>query len=207
MTTGRNRAVDLPIEDVVAIQGDVFPDEQDGVLDPDEIEHVREPTMTELDHGYTARDPVFAHGESESLDGLGLDDLRQEETDDPQVATEEGMTYVPPIDPPVVADAEAADGIAMAAGFAVSAESDPYDDSHRGSEMSVEPELDARIREALRADAQTTELADRLVVGTRGSVAVIRGLVDDIDDSDSIVEVVSRVRGITDVVDQTDIVE
>ena len=196
---------DLPTEDVVQIQGDEAPTDQDAILDEDDVEHGRESTLTELDHGYPVRDPVFEHGETETLDGLDLDDLRQEETDDPQAAAEEGLTYVPPIDPPVVADPEASDGITVAAGQAVSAESDPYDQSHRGSDLTAEPELDARIHEALRADAQTAGLADRLIVGTRGSVAVIRGVVDDVDDSDSIVEVVTRVRGITDVVDETEL--
>ena len=174
-------------------------------LDLDELEHEREPTRTELDHGYTARDPVMQHDEADTLDGLDLEDLREGETDDPQAATEEGLAYVPPSDPPVVADRESPDGIDMAAGPAVSAESDPYDDSHRASDLTPEPDLDARIHEALRADAQTTGLADRLVVGTRGSVAVIRGVIDDVNDSDSIIEVVSRVRGITDVVDETEL--
>ena len=209
MTTRRpdvdDPGTDLPTEDLVQIQGDEVPVDQDGVLDADDVEQVRQGSQTELDHGYPARDPVFEHGETETLDGLDLDDLRQDETDDPQAAAEEGLVYVPPLDPPVIADPEAADGIAMAAGQAVSAESDPYDDSHRGTDLAAEPELDARIREALRADAQTTVLADRLVVGTRGSVAVIRGVVEDIEDSDSIVEVVSRVRGITDVVDETEL--
>ena len=87
----------------------------------------------------------------------------------------------------------------------MSAESDPYDQSHRGTELDFESELTTRIREALRADSQTSVLEDRLIIGTRGSVAVIRGVIDDIDDSDAIVEVVSRVRGITDVVDQTEL--
>ncbi|HET8786144.1 MAG TPA: BON domain-containing protein, partial [Candidatus Limnocylindrales bacterium] len=150
-------------------------------------------------------DREYAHGEESTIDELDLEDLREGETDDPGVAAEEGLTYVPPIDPPVVADAEAEDGIEIAAGPAVSAESDPYDQSHRGIELDFESELTTRIREALRADSQTSVLEDRLIIGTRGSVAVIRGIVDDIEDSDAIVEVVSRVRGITDVVDQTEL--
>jgi osmotically-inducible protein OsmY len=104
-----------------------------------------------------------------------------------------------------VADPEAEDGIAVAAGIAVSAQSDPYDDDHRGTDLDPGSVLNVRIREALRADSQTTVLEDRLIVGTRGSVAVIRGVIDDVDDSDSIIEVVSRVNGISDVVDETEL--
>ena len=198
---------ELPIEDVIQIQGDELPADQDGILDPDELEHERTATLTELDAGYTSPDREYARGPESTLDDLDLEDLRDGETDDPGVAAQEGLTYVPPIDPPVVADPEAPDGIVPGAGIAVSAESEPYDDSHRGTDLDPESESNLRIREALRADAQTSVLVDRLIVGTRGSVAVIRGVVDDIDDSDSIVEVVSRVKGISDVIDETELAE
>jgi len=200
-------ADDLPIEDVIEVQGDVAPRDQDAVLDPDELEHEREPSMTELDDGGTAPDRLTAGGASALLDGLDLEDIRVGETDDPIAAIEEGMVYVPPIDPPVVADPEADDGITIAAGMGVSAESEPYDESHRSEDLTAEPELAARVRDALRADSATSRLADRLVVGTRGSIAVIRGVVDDVDDGDDIVEVVSRVSGISEVVDQTELAE
>jgi hypothetical protein len=198
-------AEELPIDDVIEIQGDEVPVDQDGILDPDELEHERTMTRTELDAGYTIPDREYAGGPESTLDDLDLDDLREGETDDPGVAVQEGLVYVPPIDPPVVPDPEARDGIVPAAGIGVSAESEPYDDDHRGTDLDPGSELNVRIREALRADAQTSVLEDRLVVGTRGSVAVIRGVIDDVDDSDSIIEVVSRVNGISDVLDQTEL--
>lgn len=200
-------ADDLPIDDVIQLQGDVTPSDQDAILDPDELEHERQPSLTELDDGGTAPDRLTAGGASALLDGLDLDDIRIGETDDPIAAIEEGMVYVPPIDPPVVADAESDDGITIAAGMGVSAESEPYDDSHRTEDLTAEPELASRVRDALRADSATSRLADRLVIGTRGSIAVIRGVVDDVDDSDDVVEVASRVRGISEVVDQTELAE
>jgi hypothetical protein len=203
--SGADDPEDLPLDDVIEIQGDVPPDKQDAVLDPDELEHHRTPTLTELDAGYSIPDPVYAGGEAAVLDSLDLEDLREGETDDPGVAAQEGLTYVPPIDPPVIADPEAEDGIVPGAGIGVSAESEPYDDSHRGTDLDPESELNVRIREALRADSQTSVLEDRLIIGTRGSVAVIRGVVDDVDDSDAIVEVVSRVDGISDVIDETEL--
>ena len=203
--TRPDAAEELPVDDVIEIQGDVVPVDQDGILDPDELEHQRTATRTELDAGYTIPDLEYAGGQASTLDDLDLEDLREGETDDPGVAAQEGLTYVPPIDPPVVADAEARDGITPAAGMAVSADSDPYDDDHRGADLDPGSDLNVRIREALRADSLTSVLEDRLVVGTRGSVAVIRGVIDDVDDSDSIVEVVSRVSGISDVVDETEL--
>ena len=203
---GADTPDDLPLDDVIAIQGDVVPDEQDAVITPDEMEHERTPTLTEFERGDSPPDPTYAADEAAVLDDLDLDDLREGETDDPDVAAEEGLVYVPPIDPPVHADQEEEDGLIIAAGAAVSAESEPYDEDHRGSDLPGEPELTARIREALRADAATAGLVDRLLIGVRGSTAVIRGVVDGIEDTDTIVEVVERVDGISDVVDETEVV-
>jgi hypothetical protein len=177
---------DLPIEDIVEIQGDAPPAEQDAVISPDEMEGARTPTRTELDQGDPINDPRLLEGDVASLDGLDLDRLREDETDDPGVASQEGIPYVPPTDPPVRSD------------------SDVDVEDHRAID-DAEPELAARIREALRADAATTGYADRLIVGTRGPIAVVRGVIDDVDDGDSIVEVISRVSGVDEVVDQTEL--
>ena len=113
-----------------------------------------------------------------ALDSLDLEDLREGETDDPTAATEEGLSYVPPIDPPVRTDADQDDRLVIAAGIAVSAESEPYDDDHRSTDLDAESEMNGRIREALRADAATSSLADQLIDrDTRIDVAVIRGAV------------------------------
>ena len=205
MTEKSSEATDLPIEDVVELQGDVPPVDQDAFLEPDEIEQERRPTQTELDHGYASPDRTYAVNSAEQLDGLDLDDLREGETDDPDAATEEGLTYVPPIDPPLYADPESEDGIVVAAGAAVSAESEPYDNSHRSADLAVEGDLTDRIHAALRADAATSALADRLIIGTKGGKVVVRGVVDGIEDTDSIVEVIERVSGVTEVVDETEL--
>jgi hypothetical protein len=198
---------DLPLDDLIEVQGDALPGEQDAVISPDEMERARPATRTELDRGEPSPDLEFAEGDSATLDGLDLDDLREGETDDPDVAAEEGLVYVPPIDPPVLADAEEEDGVVVAAGPAVSAESEPYDEDHRSDDLSTESELTDLIRSALRADAATAGLVDRLVIGTRGTTVVIRGIVDDIEDSDAIAEVVQRVDGVENVIDQTDVAE
>src|SRR5688572_3296038 len=99
------------IEELRQLAGEEMPEDQDAVLEPDEIEQRREPTLTELDRGESAPDPDAAEEEVESLDGLALDDLREGETDDPDVAAEEGLTYVPPIDPPTRVDEEEPGGL------------------------------------------------------------------------------------------------
>lgn len=170
------------IEELRALEGEEMPEDQDAVLEPDEIEGRRTPTMTEFDR----LDPdVTVTRDADGLDGFGgLADegLREGETDDPEVAAKEGMPWVPPIDPPAVATPWSGDP---------------------GVVHSEDGDIDERIREALRADSATSRLADRLVIGVVGSTAIIRGIVDDIDDSDAIVAVVERVPGIDEVRDET----
>ena len=179
------------IEGIQSLQGEEMPADQDAVLEPDEIEQRREPTQTELDRGEPAPDPDAPESEVESFDGLALGDLREGETDDPVVATEEGLAYVPPSDPPFRVGAEDPEGIEAAGAM---------DDSG-------ELDLTARIRDALGADAATSGYADRLVIGTRGSTAVVRGIVDDVDDSDVIVAVIEGVDGIEEVIDETELAD
>jgi hypothetical protein len=188
------------LEGLQALEGEEMPDDQDAVLDPDEIEERRVPTQTEFDR----LDPDGrVDDDADAIEGLGagLDgELREGETDDPEVAAEEGLTWVPPIDPPVVASTWSDDPV-VAAGTGVSALDESYDSP--GVLNTEEGDLNERIREALRADSATSRLADVLVIGVVGKTAIIRGVVDDVDDSDAIVAVVERVPGIDDVLDET----
>jgi hypothetical protein len=195
------------LEELANLQGEVMPVDQDAVLEPDEFESRRTQTQTEVDRGEPAEDPAGAEIEVSTLDGLAGEELREGETDDPEVASEEGLTYVPPIDPPTRADAEEPGGIEVAAGASVSALSEPYDEDHESELLSEEPELTGRIRNALEADAATSDLSDRLIIGTRGSTVVVRGFVDDVNDSDNIVAVIERVAGVEEVIDETELAD
>ncbi len=179
------------IEEIANLQGEAMPVDQDAFLEPDEIETRRTPTLTELDRGESAPDPDAEDRETESLDGLALDDLREGETDDPDVAAEEGLAYVAPSDPPFRVDAEDPEGVEVAGAVGDSGELD----------------LTARIRDALGADAATSGFADRLVIGTRGSTVVVRGIVDDIDDGDTIAGVIETVDGVEEVIDETELAD
>jgi hypothetical protein len=195
------------IEEIQTLQGEEMPIDQDAVLEPDEFESRRVPTLTELDRGENAPDLEAAGDDLATLDGLATAELRDGETDDPDVAAEEGLTYVPPSDPPIRLDADDPDGFEVAAGSGVSALSEPYDEDHGSELLTDELDLTARIRGALEADAATTGFADRLVIGTRGSKVVVRGIVDDVDDSDNIVAVIERVDGVETVIDETDLAD
>ncbi len=160
-------------EEIQALQGEELPIDQDAVVSLDEIEDEEELSRSEYEAG-VPRDPG----------------LRAGETDDPLVAIEEGLTYVPPSDPPIVPSADDPQG----------AEVPGAEDLDRG-----ESAINARVREALRADGATTELADRLEIAVIGSVAIIRGQVDGLEDGDAIVAVVSEVEGIEEVRDETEV--
>lgn len=196
-------------EEIQALQGEELPIDQDAFLEPGEMEERREPTRTELDQGDPLTDPRIAHGEIASLDGLAMEAaLREGETDDAGVAAQEGLTWVPPIDPPVVPSRDSTESVEMAAGFGVDALADPYDDSHRSGEPGgAEGDLTERVRDALRADAATSVVEDQLVIGVRGETVVVRGVVDDVDTSDDIVAVIERVAGVTEVVDETELAD
>ena len=208
---------DLPPEDVQALLGEELPIDQDAVLDPDEIETPRMPTLTERDTGAQSDrdrgllveateddeitdvdglidDPsseiAALRPDSTSLDELTDEELREGETTDPIEATEEGEVWLPPTDPPVVPVTDDPDGIEVPGS---------------GEPDEAEGSLNAEIREALRSDASTSALADRLEIAVVGSTAVIRGVVDGIEDTDAIVEVVSGVDGIDEVRDETEV--
>jgi hypothetical protein len=193
------------IETIRALEGEEMPEDQDAVLEPSEIESERGVTDTEIYLGELeagmAGDRTPDAGEIESLEGLADQDLRAGETDIPYVASDEGLTYVPPSDPPVV-PSDDPQGVDVAAGFGTQ----PEDDFGEGSELLSEgSDLTERIREAFRADASTSTLADQVVIGTRGSTVVLRGVVDTIDDGDSLAAVAARVAGVDEVRDETEV--
>jgi hypothetical protein len=184
---GRELAGDQPAGDQMAFF-------REGEIDTED-----ELTDTELYEG----EPMLAtEGALESLTEL---DMRAGETGDPNVAAEEGLTWVPPVDPPVVPDADDPEGIQIAAGFGVTGFDGQIDDDHRTELVSSEDDMSARVREALRADSATSRYADELAIGTINGVVAVRGVVDDIDDSDNVVEVAGRVAGVVDVIDELDV--
>ncbi len=147
----------------------------------------------------------LATSDSPMIEDLAGNELRSDETDDPMVAAQEGLPYVPPVDPPVAVDPDDPQGLRIAAGFGSTAEDEPYDLSHRSALMSSEDEIVGRIREALLADSATTAYADTLAIAASGGRVGIRGVVEDIEDTDNIIEVISRVSGVEEVVDELEV--
>ena len=114
----------------------------------------------------------------ERLESLTETELRDGETDDPNIATEEGMTYLAPTDPPVRTS-----------------------DEPGGIEIASD-EVTARVQDALRADAATTEFAGQIHVYTLAGRVILSGTVDTIDDTDEAAAVAEQVVGVTEVEDR-----
>jgi hypothetical protein len=188
---------DIPVEDLYELTGTPLPDDQDAVVEPDEIEMEAEYTETERDE--LMPEPVA--DPEETVEVLMAREQRSGDTEDPNVAAEEGLTWVPPTDPPVV-PVEGEEELEIAAGFGMTARDEPYDEDHASGLLSAEDELTARVREAIRADAATTQYADSILIASDGGVVVLRGVVDDIDDTDALAEVAASVVGVVEVRDE-----
>ena len=196
-------------DDLRDLLGEEDPDEQDGAIEISEVERSRVPTLTELDEGASTipdrRYVSEANPDAVASLDLAIDsELRDGETDDPLVAIEEGQAWIPPSDPPTV-PSDDPQGIDIAAGAGIDSDDEPYDDDHGDGGDLDEGELNGRIREAIRNDAATSVLADRLEIAVVGSTAILRGVVDDLDDGDTLVAVVERVVGIDEVRDETEV--
>lgn len=179
----------------------------DEVADVDEDDDVL--TGTERERGYLEAgiDPTggVTPADELSVEALVEAELTSEETFDPDIAAQEGVPWMPPVDPPVVPDERDPDGLAIAAGIGLSALDEPFDADHHSTLLPDEDEMTARVREALRADAMTTAYANRLTIDTEADVVTLRGTVADIEDLEAVLAVAAYVVGIDEVVDELEI--
>jgi hypothetical protein len=185
------------------LRGDRSADDQGtGVFSADAVDGLGELTDTDQYLGETeagVNDDL--PDDTESLEMLTELELRDEETDDAFEASDEGLTYVPPIDPPIV-PSNNLEGVEIASGFGVSSLDEPYDsDSHDSFELG-DDEMAARVKEAIRADSLTSEYAGAIAVEVVNGVVVLRGQVTDLEDSDNLIAVASFVEGVVEVVDK-----
>ncbi len=197
----------LPAEDVAQLSG-IRPSEwqRAGVHD-DEVDRLGEITNTAIDEGnLEARPPEGDQPDEDDAQNLELlteTELRDGETDDPSEAAEEGLTWVPPADPPIrpgeLGQPE------VAAGFGTTADDEPFDADHHSTLLPSDDERTERVLEALRAHASTAGLVDRLEIETVGSRVIVAGMVDDLADEDEIVAVASEVDGVSSVVNRIEV--
>jgi hypothetical protein len=167
----------------------------------DEVDTLGEITDTRIYQGdLEARPPDSDQPdetEAENLEFLTATELREGETDDPNEAAEEGLTWIPPTDPPVRANAEG--DAEVAAGFGTTSMDEPFDQDHHAQGLYAVDEVEARVLDALRADASTVGLAEGLSIDVEGGHVVIAGAVEDLHDEDAVVAVAESVEGVREV--------
>lgn len=176
-------------------------DEQSAVFDKEQVEQFEEAGDVARYEGFTEHRTEAG----ENLDLLTEADDRAEETRDPFQAAEEGQTYVPPIDPPIVPD-ESIHDAAIASGPTGEAFDTPFDQDHRAETLAGGDELRSQVAYALRADARTSYLVEQVAVEVADNGAVVlRGQVRDLDESDMLISVARDVAGYNRVIDRLDI--
>ena len=135
-------------------------------------------------------------------------DLAQEPptgvTEDPMVATEEGVPYTPPTDR-VLAQTDGPDGPDVAGTAPTDAgELERVDGVQLpNAARPTDDELSADVIEALRASDVVA--GDRIRVATEGRRVILSGHVETIDVLDEVLGIVGDVTGVDDVIDQIEV--
>lgn len=189
------------------LMGEKPVEDQSAVLDASDIDSLGALTATELYEGETGaslENESQSGGNDESLDMLTELELRADETDDVMEAIEEGYTYIPPIDPPIVPNDSDA-GAEVANGFGVSALDEEYTADTHGAALLSDDEVAARVRDALRNDSSTSAYAAHVAIEVRDGVVTLRGVVDDLDDTDNMAAVAEYVEGVDEVIDELEV--
>lgn len=197
---------DPPLEEKQRqLQGERRVEDQAAFIDISDTDSLGYETAMELYEGEPGEE-LENEGttESDSMELLTELELRADETDDVMEAVEEGYTYVPPIDPPIVPGRDGNyENAEVASGLGVSSLDEPYDEDHHSDFLPTDDDMSARVRDALRADSSTSAYADRITVITRDGVVTLRGVVDDLVDSDNLAAVAEYVEGVEEVIDET----
>lgn len=171
----------------------------------DDLGTMRDTAIYEGELEAGVHDDLPTEPEAENLEDLTALEMRAGETANPDIAAEEGLAWVPPIDPPVIPSEEDPQGLEVAAGFGVDSLAEPYDADHHSEALTDTDDMEERIHEALRADSATSAMAQRIQVALRGGTVILRGEVEDLVDTDEVVAVVERVTGVTEVIDEIEV--
>lgn len=140
-----------------------------------------------------------------SEDGGDLvDEPIEGETDDPLIAEEEGVPYVPPTDR-VLSESRGWEGVDVAGTGVDDAEELEREDDIQPDEGGLprDDELRADVIEALRAS--DVPAGERIRISVTGSRVHVRGEVESVDVLDEILGIVGDVVGVDEVLDEVDV--
>jgi hypothetical protein len=142
-------------------------------------------------------DQLVDSDEPDFMDDVGTTDV--------MLAVEEGLTYIPPIDPVVAPDPDSEEGLDVVGGFATDSLESPLEPIQVPPRMRRnDDELAEAVARALRADSYTTDLA--IDVEVEDGVVYLRGQVTSLEDIEQAEEVAGRVPGVEDVEEELEIV-
>ena len=140
-----------------------------------------------------------------SEDGGDLfDEPIEGETEDPLIAAEEGVPYVPPTDR-VLSESRGWKGVDAAGTAEDDAEELEREDDVQPDEGGLprDDELRADVIEALRAS--DVPAGERIRISVTGSRVHVRGEVESVDVLDEILGIVGDVVGVDEVLDEVDV--
>ena len=123
----------------------------------------------------------------------------QGHTYNPEEAWEQGLTYTPPDDPPILPSTDP-QGVEIAAGFAPSMiESNPDEEELPTEVDNNDLDLEDNIYLILRNTSETTDLADQINISVVDGIVTLEGTVPSDADIALVDEIVSKVAGVVDI--------
>ncbi len=126
-------------------------------------------------------------------------------TYNPDEAEEQGLVYTPPHDPPVI-PSDNPEGIEIGIGFAQSMEeSNPDVEDLPGRVDNNDLDLEDNIVTALRYNSETTNLSGDIRVRVHNGVVRLYGLVNDLQDTDLVEDIVRDIDGVVDVINHLEV--
>jgi hypothetical protein len=121
-------------------------------------------------------------------------------TYNPEEAWEQGLTYTPPDDPPVLPSKKDPQGAEIAAGFAPSmVESNPDDEILPPHVDNNDDDLAEDVYIMLRNTSETSDLADEINISVLDGVVTLEGTVQSDADIALVYEIVSGMDGVVEV--------
>lgn len=128
-------------------------------------------------------------------------------TYDVSVSLDQGLTYTPPTDPPIIPSASDREGVDMGAGFGLSMEDSNPDVEVLPEEVdNNDLDLEEDVYEAIRFNSETQNLTD-VRVQTRNGIVALFGTVPDDQDMERLVDLVEELPGVVRVLNHVSVEE
>jgi len=131
----------------------------------------------------------------------------EEETDDPMVASAEGVPYVPPSERVISGARDDVEGADFAGSAATDEEELEADEPEASDDLAQPPPRDEELLAQALAALRRSDLAagDRIEIDAAGSTIFVRGSVESIDIAEEIDDLLVGVPGVSEVIDELEV--